>query len=65
MADLDNIISVAEACEILGVTPARVNQFLRDGRIKAKKLGRDWAIDRASVEALAEQDRPTGRPKGT
>lgn len=37
--------SVAEAADAWGVSPMRVRQYLRAGRVPgAVQLGRDWAI---------------------
>jgi len=45
----------------LGVTAARVRQFIRAGRITAEQFGRDWMIDPASLAKV--KDRKPGRPK--
>jgi excisionase family DNA binding protein len=37
-------ITTAEAAEILCVTPARVRQFIRDGRVQSVKHGRDHLL---------------------
>lgn len=60
---LDQICTAEEAAETLDLTPERVMQFCRAGRIEAKKLGRDWAILRSSVLAFGKISRPEGRPK--
>jgi excisionase family DNA binding protein len=38
---------------ILGVTTSRIRQLARAGTLKAVKFGRDWQIERASVEQYA------------
>lgn len=57
-----NLISVAQACEILGLRRDRVSQLIRDGRISAVKIGRAYVIDRAEVERFAQLPRRAGRP---
>jgi excisionase family DNA binding protein len=62
---LDLICTAEEAAAILGVTPERVMQFCRDGRLEARKLGRDWAVDLQSLRQFAKEPREGGRPKNS
>jgi excisionase family DNA binding protein len=55
-------VSVREAAERLGVSPQRVRAMAAAGRIPARKLGRDWAIDLDQVGAHALGPRGHGRP---
>lgn len=55
------LLTTAEAARELGVTPRRVRQLIADGRIAAKKVGRDYVIDPRSLKAV--ENRQTGRPK--
>jgi hypothetical protein len=57
---LDSVCNAEEAGAILRVSAERVKQFCREGRLAAKRLGRDWLIVRAAAEALASIDRPLG-----
>lgn len=50
---VEHVVTVAEACEILGVNKARVGQLLDRGYIAGRKAGSTWLVDRASVEARA------------
>jgi excisionase family DNA binding protein len=55
MSDERNIITVAEAAEILGITERGVRKAIAEGRLQARKFGqRSWAISRRSVEAYKE-----------
>jgi len=36
--------SVGEAAPKLGISERRLRQLLEEGRIKGKKLGRDWVV---------------------
>lgn len=56
----DQICTADEAAALLNLTPERVMQFCRAGRLEARKLGRDWAITLASVREFAEIPRPNG-----
>jgi excisionase family DNA binding protein len=59
---LDLICTPDEAAKQLGLTPERVLQFCRAGRLQARKMGRDWVILSASVRMFAKSPRPEGRP---
>ncbi len=54
------ILSTTEAAEKLKVSAIRVRQLIREGRLPARKVGRDYIIQ---VKDLAlVKDRRTGRP---
>jgi excisionase family DNA binding protein len=55
-------LTTAEAAAALQVTRRRVQELIRLGTLKAKKRGRDWMIDPASVEAYKNSPRKAGRP---
>ena len=59
-AHLALVCTAAEGGQLLGGGQERVNQFCLEGRLAAKRPGRDWIISRASVEALAAIPRPAG-----
>ena len=42
----ENLISLAEYAEIHGVKPDTVRQKILRGNLKAKKIGRNWVVDR-------------------
>ncbi len=42
-------MTTAEAASILGVTPTRIRAMIAAGRLKAKRVGRDWLITRAEL----------------
>jgi excisionase family DNA binding protein len=55
-------LSVRDAAEQLGVSPAAVRLRIGGGDLPAVKLGRDWRIDERDVQRLRRRrDRP-GRP---
>lgn len=55
------LLSAAEAAARLGVTSRRVLALIELRRLPAEKIGRDWVIREADVDAFAP--RPSGRPK--
>lgn len=55
------LLTTNEVAEKLGVTVRRVQAMIKDGRLEAEKLGRDYLIKESSLEAVKE--RKSGRPK--
>ena len=54
-------LTTTAAAARLGVTPRRVRQYLREGRLPgAYRLGRDWAIPEQTLAEFAP--RPVGWP---
>ncbi len=51
------MMSVPEAAKTLGLAPATVRAQIRNGKMKAKKLARDWFITEAEVERYRVQNR--------
>ena len=60
MSKETKLLSVIEAAEKLGVSRWRVNQFINEGRLPAKKVGRSYVIKESDLKLV--EDRPTGRP---
>jgi excisionase family DNA binding protein len=62
------LVTTKEAAQILGVTPARVRQFIKDGRLAAEKRGRDHLLEDQEVQRFKRHGRRSGpkggRPKG-
>jgi excisionase family DNA binding protein len=51
----------SEAAHHLGVGDAWLRQLIRKGRLKARKVGRDWSIDPHDLKALKRRQRaPVG-----
>lgn len=55
-------MSVREAAQQLGVSPHRVRQLIDQGDLPARRIGRFWVLDEASVRRRAEVDVVDGRP---
>jgi len=60
--ELASLISVLEAAERLGVSPAAVRQQIASQRLPAVKRGPGWWLDTRAVERLARQPLGRGRP---
>lgn len=48
-------MTTSEAAEMLGVSDSRVRQLRIDGVLTGVKRGRDWLLDRQSVEAAKKR----------
>lgn len=55
-------LTVGQAAELLGVTPDRVRQLIRVGRLHAERFGRAWMVDETDASRVAAVARPAGRP---
>lgn len=55
------LLTTKEAAETLGVTVRRVQAMIKDGRLQAEKLGRDYVVKESDLDAVRE--RKAGRPK--
>jgi excisionase family DNA binding protein len=49
--NLDNIIGTKEAAEILNLSPDHVKLLCRQGKIKAKLIGKTWIIDKTALKS--------------
>src|SRR5262245_21065267 len=43
-------VSLADAATMLGLKPSTLRHQIKNGRLAARKVGRDWLVDRAEVE---------------
>lgn len=62
MAELHEILSLAEAADQAGVTPGRLRQVIEDGRLRGKKIGNSWAILARDLDAYMGKRQGAGRP---
>ena len=58
------LLSIPEAAERLGLSEAMVRRYCAQGRLRAQKVGKGWAIQRWDVERFAASPRQSGRPVG-
>ena len=49
--------SVPEAAKILGLAPATLRQQIRNGKLKARKISRDWYLTPEEVARYAAENR--------
>lgn len=61
-SDLNQFVTTSEAAELLGVLTSSVDHLLYSGRIKGKKIGRDWLVYRPSLETYLDSKSNSGRP---
>lgn len=57
------LVTTKEAAHVLGVTPVRVRQLIKDGRLVAEKRGRDHLLEDQEVKRFKRHGRRSG-PKG-
>lgn len=57
------LLTTSEAAKRLHVTPIRVRQMIREGKIEARQVGRDYVIEESSLESVKTYGK-AGRPKG-
>jgi excisionase family DNA binding protein len=52
---MSEYITTEEAASILKLTSSRVRQLVRSEILRAVKFGRDWQVERQSVEEYARR----------
>jgi len=55
------LLTTTEAAKRLHVTPIRVRQLIREGKLEAKQVGRDYVIEESSLELVKTYGK-AGRP---
>ena len=55
--EIENLLTVKAAAEILRVNPSRVRQFILSGRINSFKMGLGHLIHRDEIERFIKEDR--------
>lgn len=56
-----NLVTTKEAAEILGVSVRRVRAMIEENKISAHRLGRDYAIERETLDSVKVYGK-AGRP---
>jgi excisionase family DNA binding protein len=59
MRHVNHLYTVDQAAELLGLHVKTVRGYVRDGRLKATRIGRSYRIARADLEAFAGVSLPT------
>ncbi len=59
----DEELTLTRAAYLAGLSPQRLRQLISEGRLPARKVGRDWLVHPADALELArDSSRRTGRP---
>src|ERR1700760_3542884 len=62
MAAIAPLISVPDAADALGLSPARVRLLAANGGLPAQKIGGRWLVERSGVEKRRSRGSAGGRP---
>jgi len=54
---LDQIMDVSEASQLWNLKPGYIKNLCAEGKINARKVGRDWIIDK-NQQSPAQPDHP-------
>lgn len=57
---MNGLLTTSQAAERLGLTRWRINALIRDGRLKATRLGQIFVIEEHDLKAV--ENRKPGRP---
>jgi excisionase family DNA binding protein len=60
MAEIE-LLTTKQAGDVLGVSRARIHQFIAEGRLPAIKPGREYLVMRADLQAVVRK--PVGHPR--
>jgi excisionase family DNA binding protein len=58
MEDRD-VLTIAQAADYLQFHREKVYRLVREGKLPAARIGKDWRIKRADIEALLESAKVT------
>jgi excisionase family DNA binding protein len=58
---LGRLLTIPETADRLGLSVAMVRRYCSEGKLPARKIGRDWAIRQKDVEQFATVPRRRGR----
>jgi excisionase family DNA binding protein len=58
MAPITNLYTAEQVAELLNLHVKTVRRYVRDGRLKAKRIGKEYRITRSALEAFAGELRP-------
>jgi excisionase family DNA binding protein len=61
--DIQNLVTVQQAAQLLNITPAAVHKAIKRGRLPYLKLGRAFVIQRADLIQYRKTKSVGGRPK--
>jgi excisionase family DNA binding protein len=55
-------MTLPEAAALLGVTAATLRQQIANGKLRAKKVGRDWTVSRREVDRYRRDSLRESKP---
>jgi excisionase family DNA binding protein len=61
--DIQNLVTVQQAAQLLNITPAAIHKAIKRGRLPYLKLGRVFVIQRADLIQYRQTKSVGGRPK--
>jgi len=53
----ERFLTSVQASQLLGINPDTMRRYLREGKVRALRLGRDWKIPESSLSDLAKGGR--------
>jgi excisionase family DNA binding protein len=53
----ERFLSSVQASQLLGINPDTMRRYLREGKVRALRLGKDWKIPESSLSDLAKGGR--------
>ena len=53
----EKFLTSVQASQLLGINPDTMRRYLREGKVRALRLGRDWKIPESSLSDLARGGR--------
>ena len=54
-------MTLTEAAELLGLDPSSLRHQIANGKLRAKKMGRDWFVTPREVERYRRESKGTRR----
>ena len=51
------LYSVRELAKILPITPLTIREYIRKGKIKGRKIGKNWYVTKENLEAFLEGEK--------
>lgn len=55
--------SVKELNELLPITPLTIRAYLRKGKLKGHKIGKDWYVSKENLEGFLDGGEQEGKEK--
>ena len=63
--DIKNLISLKEASDICKLSSDHLRRLAEQGKLDAKKIGRNWITTKEAITEYMDKRKPRGRPKKT